>query len=299
MIIQIEALYFLLLVESALILLVLSLYLFSQKRKYKKLYEKGLKDLESAGSGSIEQGEPQSRTSEVLTGISEGERGEARQEAGPEQGMPEVPAGESIDVLQADGGMPQSDEGFDVTDGDPSAGRVRRLQRMVIFQKNTILELMCYKDIFEGAQMRLTALQQTNNELQEKIRSLTESGVVENVGIAEPLNAFESNSHELEKFIGILDRENGMLSEKFRVWEEEFKRISEDTGNDGDVPGVDESKYIKIAKEKEELIVKVKDLEQKLQEKGSEIDALKQQYEDLEKEYMILYRQQQQQQQQQ
>ncbi len=302
MIIQIDALYFMLLVEVSVVLLVLTFYLFSQRRKYKKLYQKSLKDPGNSSDLPVGPPEQQERSSAVLEDVPEPVSEATPQEQ--ETTEPALKAPEIMDPSQIDAAFSMPDEGVD--DGTPE-GRIKRLQRMVMFQKNTILELMCYKDIFEGAHRKLAALQQTNDELQDKIRGLTESGVVENVGIAEPLSAFESNSHDLEKFIGILDRENAMLSEKFRTWEEEFRRIAEDVGEEDKVPcavesnisGVDEGKYLELTKEKEALLAQVKDFEEKLLEKGSDLEALKLQYEDLEKEYMILYRQQQQQEQQQ
>ena len=63
---------------------------------------------------------------------------------------------------------------------------------------------------------------------------------------------------------------------------------------------VDEDKYIEILKERDELITKMKEFEDKLQEKTGLLDEMEkkykgkeEEYENLEKEYLILYRQQQ------
>ena len=53
-------------------------------------------------------------------------------------------------------------------DGEESPNKLKRLQKMVNFQKKAILELMCYKDIFETARGRLDTLRESNYELQGK-----------------------------------------------------------------------------------------------------------------------------------
>lgn len=306
MVIQIDALYVLLLAESSLIMLVASLYLFSQRRKYKRLYEKNLtRDVEGPKAPPVEQEAPQPGAHDSSDEAADmPEQAAAAQRATEEAGMqsenPEPAVSDvSFDAVQAEGAAPQGEDELGMADDGTAEGRIDRLRRMVILQKNTILELMCYKDIFESAQKKLAALQQANGELQEKIRGMAEAGVVENVGIAEPLSAFEHNSHELEKFIGMLDRENAMLAEKFRTWEEEFRRIAADVGGDSGSAGIDEGKYSELVQEKEDLVKQLSGYEERLKEQTKQLADIQQQYEDLEKEYMILYRQQQQQQQQQ
>ncbi|MBI3592079.1 MAG: hypothetical protein HY099_01085 [Nitrospirae bacterium] len=265
--IKIDALYFLLLIESSLLLLVAAVYLFFRSRKHKGLYQKTLKQLADA-QGDIK-----------------------------EKPFEEQPLTEESPVQEPEAVAVTEPVESEVLEEVPATDNVKTLKRMVNFQKKTILDLMCYKDIFESAQKRIAAIQQSNNDLQEKFVNLTESGA-DKEGLAAPLEALEKNNNELQKFIGILERENMTISEKFRVWEEEFKKISEYVGDEAEGSGIDEARYNELAKEKEELFIKAKEIEEKLQEKGSQLDAMHRQYEDLEKEYMILYRQQQAQQQQ-
>lgn len=290
MVIKIEALYFLLLAEGALILLALTVYFYSQAKKFRKLYQRVVKDIESA-KVAPEPAEDKPLREEPVE--------EKAVEEIKEEPQPEPEAAEGMTAQPEEGmHMERQEEGTEVEDGDASPLKVKKLQRMLKFQKEIILELMCYKEIFEGAHKKLSALKQTNSELQEKIGELAESGAGKE-GFLELQSALENNNLELEKFINILDKENAMLSNKFSEWENEFKRISEDAGDDGNVPGVDEGQYGELVKEKEILVVKVKEYEEKLQESVKQMGGLQSQYEDLEKEYMVLYRQQQQQQQQQ
>jgi hypothetical protein len=182
---------------------------------------------------------------------------------------------------------------LDTGDSDESSltGKVNKLQRIVKLQKDKILDLMCYKDIFEGAQKKLTSIQQGNEGLHERFVKLLGTSI-ENPGLAEAMETFKQNNNEIESYINILESENQTLSEKFRKWEDELKRIWE-KAESGEF---DEGRYNEILKEREELMTKMKDFEDKLQEKSKLLNEMQAQYEDLEKEYMILYRQQQQQQ---
>ena len=294
--IEIDPLYFLVSLEACLVLFIVTLFLLVQNRKYKKLYRKSLKDRESAQKTLPE---------------------EAKVEVPSPAAVPDEPveAGEEAAPVLEPAAAPEAaswDDVMPVAAGEPSLSEsdlpanVRRLQRMVVFQKNTILELMCYKEIFEGTQRRLDALRTTNSGLQEKLMALND-GNVEVLGLSEPLNTLESTNHDVEKFINVLGKENSMLSEKFTAWEEEFRRIAEDLEGGDEAPaagagtggGLDEARYTELLQEKEDLERKIGGYEERLKEQTKQLDEIQKQYEDLEKEYMILYRQQQQQQQQQ
>ncbi len=272
----IDPLYFLLLTEFALIFFVLTLYLFFTNRKLKDMYQKTLRKLNDLKS---------ERSTEAFDSLPPGRA------ALPEdlsQDMMEPPLPHEVPTESLDERQP------DAVEGGPPQGKVELLQRMVNFQKSTIVELMCYKDVFEGARKRLASLQEGNNELQEKIRALIEGGIG-NEGLAEAAAALEVNNSELEKFMAILDKENVTISEKFQVWEEEFKQVAEEVEKSPDAAVPDDTKYTEILKEKETMVTKVKEFEEKLDEKSKLLSSMQAQYEDLEKEYMILYRQQQQQ----
>ncbi len=282
--IKLDPFYFLSAIELALVLSVLSLFLFFRNRKYKDLYEKTLRKLNDLQSKENTE-----------TYISQHRAAEA-----PPVNLPEEPP---IDITKDIFDRQLTDSVFtESPDTDEtSSDQLSRLQRMVNFQKKAILELMCYKDIFESARSRLNSLSQSNYDLQERIRGLLEGGM-DGVGVGEAITALETNNHELEKFITILDRENTTLSGKFHIWEEKFKRIAEDAKESSDNQVPDDVKYSQVAddvrhtevtQEKEELLSRIKEFEEKIEEKDKSLESMQAQYEDLEKEYMILYRQQQ------
>lgn len=284
---NIDPLYFLLLAELALVLLVLLAYFFNSNRKNKDLYQKTLRKLNDLKS----ERSPESFDRPVS------DSDEASFPPPPEdilerqEPVRDIASPEAVEAFES--GRPDQP---DAAAGDEGGqGVVRRLQRMVNFQKSTIVELMCYKDVFEGARNRLASLQRSNDELQEKIKGLINGGV-ESPALEESVTVLEKNNREMEKFISILDSENSRLSEKFQAWEDEFKRIAEDV-EESPGSGPDDAKYSEMLNEKESMVTRIKDFEEKLEEKSQLLSSMQAQYEDLEKEYMILYRQQQQQQQ--
>src|SRR5208283_117539 len=212
--VKIDPLYFLLLIELALILFVLVVYLFFRNRKHKDLYQKTLRKLNDLKSEiSVETlDRPASSESAFAETLSEPQ---------PET-LPENLMEEEQQPLQ-DSGVPEFLDAGQPGDKEGGAmpGQVRRLQRMVNSQKSTILELMCYKDVFEGARKRLALLQQDNSELQDKIKDFIEGGA-EGTGFGEALAALEESNRDLDKYITVLDREDERLTEKFQAWEEEF-----------------------------------------------------------------------------
>ena len=286
MTITIDALYLLLLGEVSLVLLITAMYLFARNRKHKRLYQKALKELSDMRS-SME--------------------GQDIQKAGPQpvqevQEVKEVPLKmpEEQPVAAEMFEVPQPPAAVDETADESSLiGKINKLQRIINFQKGKIIDLMCYKDILEGAQRKLNVVQDGYQGLKDRfVKLLGESA--ENKVLAEALEAFENNNNELSSYIEILGKENESLAEKFRLWEDELKQVWEEAEKSEVIDeGLYDEKLGEIMHEKEELTTRLKELEDKLQEKTKAFEDMQKQYEDLEKEYMILYRQQQQQQQQQ
>lgn len=280
--ITIDAIYLLLLGEISLILLVTTIYLFIKNRRYRKLYQKAIKELSDIKSQDSEVRSQQESKSKAV---------EFPQiEPQPDQETPpkiteEQLAAETIETPQASADTAETlDEGSLVV-------RINQLQDIINFQKGKILDLMCYKDILEQAGQRLSSLYDGYHRLKERfVRLLGESP--ENRGVLDSLESFEKNNSELKSFIDVLDRENNALTEKFRIMEEELKEIWQKVEQS---EAIDEGKYTEIMKEKDELIARLKDIENSLNEKTKLLDDMQKQYEELEKEYMILYRQQQQQ----
>lgn len=280
MILKIDALSLLLLIELSLVLLGATVFLLFRARKYKELYRKGV---EGAGGGQRTAPLPQ----EVPDGPGEKE---------------EVLTGQTVQEAAA---LPEQ-EGFRTAEEDDSRsglqGEISKLQRIVDYQKGRILDLMCYKDIFESAQKRLASIQQKYQELQEKIEGLVASSGENQEGLAVMTGILQDNNRELASYIGVLSGENTVLSEKFVRWEKELRIFWEEAGTvsgagagagSGKGGAIDEERYEEILREKEELMDKVKGFEGKLEEKSRLLEEMQKQYEDMEKEYMILYNQQQ------
>lgn len=269
MTITIDALYLLLLGEFSLILLVSTIYLFLRNKKHKKLYQKTLKEFTDMKSSA-------------KTEMFESPRVEEPQQERPKQ---EQPAPEPFAEP-----VPVSEEGEAVDEGS-LAGKINKLQHIINFQKGKIIDLMCYKDILEGGHKKLNAVQDSYQNLKERFVKLL-GETPENKGLADALEAFESNNNELNSYVEILEKENETLAEKFRAWEDELKRVWEQAERS---EGIDEGRYQEIMNEKEELVTTLKEFEGKLEDKTKLLDEMQNRYEDLEKEYMVLYRQQQQQ----
>jgi hypothetical protein len=281
MTITIDALHLLLLGEVSLILLITTVYLFARNRRHKKLYQKALKELSDMRS-SME--------------------GQDIQKAGP-QPVQEVQ--EVKEVLKMPEEQPVAAEMFEVpqppaavdetADESSLVGKINKLQRIINFQKGKIIDLMCYKDILEGAQKRLSSVQDSYHNLKDRFVKLF-GEFPENKGLAEAVETFENNNNELSSYMEILGKENEALAEKFRLWEDELKQVWEEAEKS---EVIDEGRYDEklgeIMHEKEELATKLKEFEDKLQEKTKRFEDMQKQYEDLEKEYLILYRRQQQQ----
>jgi acyl carrier protein phosphodiesterase len=279
MTITIDALYLLLLGEVSLILMVTTIYLFAKNRRHKRLYQKAMKelsDLRSQGSGVKSQEiEPQFEQ-ETLQKITEDRSVEA----------------ETSEVLQPSAVVEET------TDESSLIGRINKLQRIINFQKGKIIDLMCYKDILEGAQKKLSSVHDNYQNLKDRFVKLF-GEFPENKGLAEAMETFEKNNNEMMSYIEILGKENESLAEKFKLWEDELKQVWEEAEKSEVIDaGRYDEKLGEIMHEKEELAARLKEFEDKLQEKTKVFEDMQKQYEDLEKEYMILYRQQQQQQQQ-
>jgi len=277
--ITIDALHLLLLGEISLILLITTIYFFARNRKHKRLYQKALKelsDIKSQGSGVEGQQEIETKT----------ER-ESLHETLPETPTEQPAVMETFEVPQPPAAVEETVEESSLI------GKVNKLQRIINFQKGKIIDLMCYKDILEGAQRKLSFVQNEYQELKDRFIRLF-GDPPENKGVADAMEAFENNNRELNSYIEILGKENETLADKFARWENELKQIWEEAEKS---EVIDEGRYEEIMHEKEELAARLKEFEDKLQEKTKVFEDMQKQYEELEKEYMILYRQQQQQQQ--
>jgi chromosome segregation ATPase len=262
--INIDVFYLLCMAELFIILLVLTVFFFVRTRKFKKLYENVQKNpVVPVRPGEIPEVVPDNEIRKAEFTVDD-------KQVHSEQALPAA----SIE---------------NVEDGSSVQGNIRKLNQIVDFQKNKILDLMGYKDLMESASKKLTTLQQSNEEFTEKIRKLAESSPNKE-DFTLSLAAIEDNNNKMSSFISIMEKENSTLSDKFVSWEENLKGLWEQAESGGEV---DEGLYSEAVQGKDELVAKLKEFEEQFNEKQKTLNEMQQQYDELETEYMVLYRQQQ------
>ncbi|MFQ3574262.1 MAG: hypothetical protein SNJ53_06485 [Thermodesulfovibrionales bacterium] len=269
-----------------LILLVIGIViLFIKMRKYKKLYqdlkkktEEGLPKKEYEDMDFKSQDFPIIKQTTEETSKKDSDLDIKSEDMPPP--MPQEP--QEIDTSQGGDIMPTRQE---LEEED----NISKLKKIIEFQKQKIVDLMCYKDILESAEKRLSNIHINYQDLSQKFSSISEV-IEENKEFELTLEMFGENTNELKDFISILKRENETLLEKFNSWQEHLKSAWKES-DEIDVSGMG-GDIEKFLKEKNELIEKLKDFEQKLNQKTKQLQEAQSQYEDLEKEYMTLYRQQ-------
>ena len=170
-------------------------------------------------------------------------------------------------------------------EGGPDSGRIEKLLSIIEFQKNKIAELMFVKDTFENARVRLSALQSRDRLVQDQVKTIAESyGITEE--LKEPLSALEDDTSELVSYILIFEKEEKRLAEKFVQWEEELNRLM---AGEQFAPAISSVGSEGVAGKISELEEKLREAQDQLMSKERKMQALQTQYEDIEKEYMILY----------
>lgn len=275
MTITIDAIYFMLIAEAAIIFFVLTMVFALKSRKYKKLYKKALNGV-SAVPEKIE--EPTASPTFAP---------EPEEQATPE---PQMEVVEETSVEQkANEEETVAAEMSEEEDTSSTEGKIKKLNNIISFQKDKILELMSYKDIFEGAQKKLGKIQENSEELHDRFVKLLGTSA-ENPGLSDALEGFKGNNNELKVYVEILEKENENLNEKFDRWEVELKQIWAEAETSGSAD-IDEDKYKELMHEKDELLSKIWEFETTVNEKNKMVEDMKKQYEDLEAEYMTLYRQ--------
>ena len=253
---------------------VISLLLWA--RKYRKLYTASLsKPAEPLAQAAIVEAESVEPASEAPPPENASDAGAAVEE----QSQPVVEEIAEQDVTEA---VPAAGE------PDRDSERIERLLDIIEFQKKKIAELMFVKDTFENARVRLSALQARNRLMQDKAKSIAEShGIAKEFD--EPLSSLEDDASELVSYILVFEKEENRLAEKFRKWEEELERL---------LAGEKIEPSAETAGSTSGLEAQLRDVKEQLAQKDKIITDLEKQYEDIEKEYIILYQQSQQQQQQ-
>ena len=165
---------------------------------------------------------------------------------------------------------------------DTASADTDGLRQAMEMMKRMILDMLSCRTIFDTSPARLSAVQTAYQQLQKE----SSRGTAGTAGI--PGN----NAQEMESNLGTLKAEQETLAVKFRIWEEQFSKLRGDTDHGPPAPGDDLVRAVTY-QEKDDLVIRLRDAEEKLAAKGRILDELKTKYESLEKEYLILYHQQQ------
>jgi hypothetical protein len=165
------------------------------------------------------------------------------------------------------------------------------LQRIVDLQKSLSLDLGKHKDSFEKALEKLVLVQVENQGVQAQTKGLMEKpGKKEEID--EAIRRSEKNGKELETSVAALQDGRKGLFINLNTWENEWKKWIEGSA----VPEAGEKvRSQETLKKDEELRAQVDKLEKLLKENGDLLEKTKAQYNNLEKEYSVLYHQQQEQ----
>ncbi len=277
-----------------IILLVLAAALFTWGRRYKRMYIAAKKlppapaDLAPADLAPAEVPKQEELASEEE---SHGEMPEVEEKIEESASRDELVIPETEKPAESSESVEAKTE---AAGKELESERVNKLLGIIDFQKNKIAELMLVKDVIENARLRIGALPARSREANDKLRTAAEShGLADEMSSS--LSAIEDDAGELLSYVMVLEKEESRLTERFIQWEEGLKKLLEGeeyvpsavTAGTSESTGADlrEGSAEKIA----ELEAEISELEDQLMSKDRKMKALEQQYEDIEKEYMILY----------
>lgn len=268
--------------ELILIALALTIYMTVSRFKYKRLYTELLAKSKSQREEEVALSESKQDLAHVSAVSRKTEDSLEATDKKVTEHTEEVIG--SVDTSQETEAFTDETLKEDSTEEKASEPGIEQLKSIVEFQKEKILNLMCYKDILDSAQNKLSHIHEGYQDLSQRFSAVAET-VGENKEFELALEMFGDNTKELEDFISALKQENEALLEKFNQWEGQLKEMWETSKDITASPaGVDPA-------EQAELLEKIREFEEKLKEKTKQLEEAQAQYEDLEKEYMTLYRQ--------
>ncbi|KAF0178454.1 MAG: hypothetical protein FD164_2209 [Nitrospirae bacterium] len=190
--------------------------------------------------------------------------------------------------------VPAAEEPLPAEPAEDVPANIRKLLEIIDFQKQKILELLCMRDLLDDAYRQLELLRQKNIELEGHIVGFVESSAKpEEFGEASAM--LGSSNREFGNVLSVLQRNSDALGEKTATWEDRLKVLWEEARTIADeIPGADiVASSGDVPEDVSRLTEELQAAEKKLKISLDELGALKAQYEDIEKEYMILYSKQQ------
>jgi len=155
----------------------------------------------------------------------------------------------------------------------------KKLSDAVVEQKNKVAELLGRLDILNELKDKFKDIQAANNKLKQSITELIPEAE-RSKELADVLTDFEQNNKELNNCVGTLEKENNDLVNKVDYFGSEIARLTKAVEN-----SVDNKEYESLVKEKEGI-------EEELDKKVKAFDALQNNFNYIEKEYLALYEEQ-------
>ncbi len=285
MTLTLSPLYILFAAEIVFLIIAFAIFMTISRAKYKRLY-RGLLSQTQVVPNTPAASMPKEAEDMVSADVPIDEMiHEPDTKEGVDTGEKDVQEGEPLPII--DTAVKGQGDVLVSEDNEPAAG-VNKLKKIVDFQKEKIINLMCYKDILESAQKKLTLIHGDYQDLSERFFNISEA-VGSNKEFELALDMFGENTKELKDFIDALQHENESLLDKFNAWEGQLKGLWQESDDlDAGAENLDA-----VLAEKNEMIERIKEFEEKFKEKSKQLEEAQAQYEDLEKEYMTLYRQQQ------
>ncbi|HMK42683.1 MAG TPA: hypothetical protein VK445_00950 [Dissulfurispiraceae bacterium] len=263
----IDPLFFLFLCEGAIVVFGLAVFFFVRSRKYRRLFEES--ERSRSALPPLPQEQPQ---------LPVAEKSPAPE---PPAAVPEVQAiEEPVVAEQEQEAVPQN---------------IRKLLEIIEHQKQKIVELLCLRDMLDDAYRQLDMLRQKNEELETRIVSLVESSA-DSQAFGEVAAAVQSSNADLGKYLTILQGSSVSLGAKMSEWEEQLKVLWQQAREiANELPQAHDIASGTVSSgEAADLMEKLRVSEESLKKSQDDFTDLSKQYEDLEKEFMVLYRQQQQ-----
>ena len=159
----------------------------------------------------------------------------------------------------------------------------KKLSDAVSQQKNKVAELLGRLDILNEIKDKFKTIQEANARLKQSITELIPEAE-RSKELEDALTNFEQNNKELNNCVGTLEKENEDLVNKVDYFGSEIARLTKAVEE-----SVNKKKYESLLKEKNNISERVSKLEKELDEKTKAFDALQNNFNYIEKEYLALY----------
>ncbi len=165
-----------------------------------------------------------------------------------------------------------------------SDGEIQKLRNDIERQKNKIVELLSWKDMFNELDKRFQLVRTINVKLKDSLTVLIPEDE-RSEELKKIIADFEYTNKELDMCVGVLKQETESLNQKMKYFEDEIDGLSERLQR-----SVNKKEFDRILAERDELAGKLRKLEKEPNNRAKAYKDLQDKYTSLEKEYNALYR---------